>query len=279
MLATAARKVFGAPGVASGLSSRLTPGALAPLVSSVPSPLQRHQQTRGYRHWWKCTPDEFELPAHSMPLDIKDLMKDPNCREFDFLDHYWYWRVRKEATILNPERLVKLSYKQLAYDMGMPCVGPAMEHQLGLIELYEYLKSSPFIGPFGTIENPVLVPAVSDQRTVGCTGGVGDDEHAPLWFNCRDGFLYRCGECDQIFMLVRVTYGTSWADEQFMWSKEIFAKDPDVDDVFDINLLENAHKKWNEKDMLRWSLGAQAMGTIPTPLDLTEYKFPEMIRD
>ena len=35
--------------------------------------------------------------------------------------------------------------------MGMPVVGPALEHQMGVIELYEYLKSSPFIGPFGTL--------------------------------------------------------------------------------------------------------------------------------
>lgn len=65
--------------------------------------------------------------------------------------------------------------------MGMPVINQAFEHQVGLIELYEYLKSSPFIGPFGTVENPTIVPAVSDIRAVGCTGGVGDDEHYPLW--------------------------------------------------------------------------------------------------
>ena len=45
----------------------------------------------------------------------------------------------------------------------------------------------------GTVENPVLVPSVADTRVVGCTGGTGDNEHTPLWFNCREGFLYRCG--------------------------------------------------------------------------------------
>merc|ERR1719437_25532 len=82
--------------------------------------------------------------------------------------------------------------------MGLSTVNQKHEHVLGIIELYEYLKSSPFIGPFGTIENPVLVPAIGTERIVGCTGGTGDSEHVPLWFRCREGFLYRCGECDQI---------------------------------------------------------------------------------
>ena len=48
--------------------------------------------------------------------------------------------------------------------------------RLGIIELYEYLKSSPFVGPFGTIENPVLVPAIHTERIVGCVGGTGDQD-------------------------------------------------------------------------------------------------------
>ena len=64
---------------------------------------------------------------------------------------------------MDPENLPKKSYKQLCRDMGLTTVNEAAEHILGIIELYEYLKSSPFIGPFGTIENPVLVPSVGTQ--------------------------------------------------------------------------------------------------------------------
>jgi len=220
-------------------------------------------QTRNYWHWWRCTPDEFELPSHSMPVDIKRLLADPEkfkkeVRPMDFYDTYWYWRLRKEATVLNPERLPKLSYKQLAYDMGVPVVNEALEHQVGLIELYEYLKSSPFIGPFGTIENPVLVPAIADIRTVACTGGTGDNEHVPLYFNCREGFLYRCGECDQIFMLVRVTYQNSWSKD-YIHSEEIHQVDPDVDELFDVDLLAQGHSRWCTGGMVRWSTGQQAL--------------------
>ena len=58
---------------------------------------------------------------------------------------------------MDPENLPKKSYKQLRRDMGLTIVNRGAKHTPGIIELYEYLKSSPFIGPFGTIENPVLI--------------------------------------------------------------------------------------------------------------------------
>merc|ERR1712224_712535 len=96
-----------------------------------------------------------------------------------------------------------------------------------------YLKGSPMVGPFGTIENPVLIPAMSTERVVGCTGGTGDDEHCLLLFRCHEGYLYRCAECDQIFMHVRVIY-----EHEKLWG----ARDPEVSDVFDFKLLEQGHK-------------------------------------
>eukprot|EP00971_Amphidinium_carterae_P295547 5869758-Amphidinium_carterae.2 len=49
---------------------------------------------------------------------MKKLMSmDPTM--MDFLDSYWYWRIRSEATILDPENLPKKSYKQLCRDMGV----------------------------------------------------------------------------------------------------------------------------------------------------------------
>jgi len=229
-------------------------------------------QIRNYRHWWACTPDDFGLPHHSMPDDIKQVMADPGARPLDYIDNYWYWRIRKESTVLNPEKMVKTSYKQLAYDMGMPVVNKAMEHQMGLIELYEYLKVSPFIGPWGSIENPALVPSTSDVRMAGCTGGTGDDEHRALYFNIREGFMYRCGECDQIYMLVRITYANTW-DEDFIHTDEIYAKDPDIEDVFDPALLSNANEMWNKNGSLRWSTGLHALNLVRKPIDRLDY-FP-----
>merc|ERR1711937_573448 len=128
--------------------------------------------TRGYRHWWKVLPEDFELPQESMPDDVTTLMKS-NPVDLGFIDSYWYWRIRAETAILDPENLPKKSYKQLARDMGLVVVNQEAEHMMGIIELYEYLKGSPMIGPFGTIENPVLIPSITTERVVG--------EHEKLW--------------------------------------------------------------------------------------------------
>lgn len=213
----------------------------------------QYQAARGYRHWWPVLPEDFELESVSMPRDMPQLMKkDPN--EMEFIDSYWYWRVRAESTILDPENLPKKSYKQLARDMGLSIVNTPAEHMMGLLELYEYLKSSPFVGPFGTIENPVLIPAIGTERVVGCTGGIGDQEHVPLWFRCKEGFLYRCGECDQIFSHVRVMY-------ELPDGGDIDPIDPDVNDVFDVKLLEQGSKVWNGEDgsMMMWPMGYDAI--------------------
>merc|ERR1712056_141608 len=149
------------------------------------------------------------------------------------IDSYWYWRIRAESTIMDPENLPKKSYKQLCRDMGLATVNAPAEHMLGVLELYEYLKSSPFIGPFGTIENPVLIPAIHTERIV-----------------------YRCGECDQIFMLTRVMY-------ELPEEGEINPIDPDVKDVFDFTLLEKGNEVWNSGGMINWPVGHDALhGTI-----------------
>eukprot|EP00745_Piridium_sociabile_P044720 TRINITY_DN94927_c0_g1_i2.p1 TRINITY_DN94927_c0_g1~~TRINITY_DN94927_c0_g1_i2.p1 ORF type:complete len:191 (-),score=4.95 TRINITY_DN94927_c0_g1_i2:326-898(-) len=177
-------------------------------------------RVRGYCHWSRLLPEDWELPQVTCPRNIKKLMrKDPT--QHDFIENYWYWRIRSESSIVNPERLTKLNYRQLARDMGFAKIYEPAEHMVGVLELYEYLQSSPMIGPFGTVENPTLIPAIHSQRPVACTGGTGDNEHMPMWFWCREGFLYRCGECDQIFMLVRVQYEMPDGSEPFPVDEDV----------------------------------------------------------
>eukprot|EP01067_Filipodium_phascolosomae_P008584 Filipodium_phascolosomae@DN735_c0_g1_i1.p1 len=72
---------------------------------------------RWYRHWVKARPEDFELSHKGMPENIRDIMKThPN--DLTFIQNYWYWRLRSEATILNPDLLPKKSYEQLARDLG-----------------------------------------------------------------------------------------------------------------------------------------------------------------
>lgn len=239
--------MFGLSRLAGNTLRIATRRPVQPLLAAAACQLESR---RGYRHWWRVLPEDFELNTESMPKDVKGLMaSDPHS--LGFIDAYWYWRVRSESTIMDPENLPKKSYKQLCRDMGLSIVNEPAEHALGLIELYEYLKSSPFIGPFGTVENPVLVPAIHTERIVACVGGVGDQEHVPLWFRCREGFLYRCGECDQIFMHVRVMY-------ELPDGQEIDPIDPDVNDVFDYKLLEKGNTAWNS-GMVLWPTGFDAI--------------------
>merc|ERR1740121_1865374 len=158
-------------GVASrAAAQRARPAPPLGAAGAAPSRLDaRLDARRGYRHWWRVLPEDFELNTESMPKDVKSLMSS-NPYELGFVDNYWYWRIRAESTIMDPENLPKKSYKQLCRDMGLTVVNSKASTVLGIIELYEYLKSSPFIGPFGTIENPVLVPAIHTERVVGCSG-------------------------------------------------------------------------------------------------------------
>merc|ERR1719183_1043949 len=229
--------------------------ACRPSPTALVGPASAVGATRSYRHWWPALPEDWGLEHTTMPRDMTELLKkDPNS--LSFIDSYWYWKIRSESTILDPENLPKKSYKQLCRDMGLSIVNQPAEHMMGLIELYEYLKSSPFVGPFGTIENPVLVPSIHTERVAGCTGGPGDSEHVPLWFRCREGFLYRCGECDQIFMHVRVMY-------ELPDGSEIDPIDPEVNDTFDMKLLDQGNQMWNSGEMTLWPLGYDAEhGTV-----------------
>lgn len=238
--------------------SRFMRSSLPPLNPKTLNPIQtlnpRVLQSRTYLHFSRTVPEDYELPIETMPSDISKLLST-NPKDMGFFENYWYWRLRGEATVLDPETLPKKSYKQLARDMGLQVVNEESEHMVGVLELYEYLKTAPFVGPFGTIENPVLVPSVHTERIVGCTGGTGDNEHYPLWFRCREGFLYRCGECDQIFMHVRVLYS-------FPDGKDPFPLDPDVSDVFNIKALEKAQRMWNSGEYIQWPAGDEAYSQL-----------------
>eukprot|EP01088_Endostelium_zonatum_P012910 TRINITY_DN2721_c0_g1_i2.p1 TRINITY_DN2721_c0_g1~~TRINITY_DN2721_c0_g1_i2.p1 ORF type:complete len:312 (+),score=74.81 TRINITY_DN2721_c0_g1_i2:48-938(+) len=77
------------------------------------------------------------------------------------------------------------------------------------IERLEFIMKSPFniaeagiSGPFGTPENPVLVPSFEDARIVGCEGGAPPRAHDLLWHEVRITKPTCCVACGQIFKLV-----------------------------------------------------------------------------
>lgn len=62
-------------------------------------------------------------------------------------------------------------------------------------------------GPFGTKEAPAIIPSAFDERIVGCSGGVGEDEHDVVWFKLRKGEDYECPVCTQVFQLNTIGEG------------------------------------------------------------------------
>jgi cytochrome c oxidase subunit 5b len=56
-------------------------------------------------------------------------------------------------------------------------------------------------GPFGTLEAPAVIESYFDERLVGCSGGVGDDEHDVVWFRLKKESGHECSVCGQVFQL------------------------------------------------------------------------------
>lgn len=85
-------------------------------------------------------------------------------------------------------------------DLGI-ATGLELEELLAEREGKKRFDLDPPRGPFGTKENPALIPSKFDERIVGCSGGIGDDEHDVIWFKLKKGELYECTVCTQVFKL------------------------------------------------------------------------------
>eukprot|EP00271_Cylindrocystis_brebissonii_P015912 TRINITY_DN38990_c0_g1_i1.p1 TRINITY_DN38990_c0_g1~~TRINITY_DN38990_c0_g1_i1.p1 ORF type:complete len:171 (+),score=28.21 TRINITY_DN38990_c0_g1_i1:161-673(+) len=65
----------------------------------------------------------------------------------------------------------------------------------------ERFETAPPRGPFGTKEAPAVVEAQYDERIVGCSGGIGEEEHDVVWFKLKKGKSHDCLVCGQAFEL------------------------------------------------------------------------------
>ncbi|CAK9209505.1 unnamed protein product [Sphagnum troendelagicum] len=62
-------------------------------------------------------------------------------------------------------------------------------------------------GSFGTHDAPAIVESHYDVRIVGCSGGVGEEEHDVTWFHLEKGKTYECSVCSQVFQLKVIGVG------------------------------------------------------------------------
>ena len=186
--------------------------ALAHLAATTPSKLDSRE---GCLHRWRVLLENFKLNSGSMSKDMRCPMRK-DLQQLSCFDSCWGLSVFAESTVVFvSQNLLKLSYKQLCRDMELTLMNVSAEQAFSLIELHEHLNSPHFPGSFGTIENPSVVSAILNDGVVGCGGGIGEAEHVPQQFHCKEGFLDRCGECEQIFMLACVMYGllgNAWID-------------------------------------------------------------------
>merc|ERR1711907_125112 len=107
-------------------------------------------------------------------------------------------------------------------------------------ELYEQYLT----GPFGTVQNPVIVPSVNTVRIVGCVGGDGEKAHDLIWPEVHKGRDTICVECGQVFSLK-----TSAHDEHH----EHIPADAIVEDVGNITTepMPDAAKFWEDFQQLK----------------------------
>ena len=150
--------------------------------------------------------ENFKLNSGWMSKDMRVLMRQ-DLQQLSCFDSCLCWSVFAESRVFLSWNLQKLSYNQLCRDMELTLMNESANQAFSLIELHEHLNSSHFPGSFGTIESPTLVSAILNDGVVACGGGSGEAEHVPQQFHCKEGFLDKCGECEQIFMLACVMYG------------------------------------------------------------------------
>ena len=122
--------------------------------------------------------------------------EDP--KDLSFFDSRWYLRVRSESSDRELDHLLVLSHTQVCRDMELTVFNASAEYTIGFAELYEFRRSD---------GNPIVVTIENLTRSecvTGCVHSDGDAELVSLRFHCKEGFLDRCGECNQISMMACV---------------------------------------------------------------------------
>lgn len=90
---------------------------------------------------------------------------------------------------------------------GVPGETPSILDQAtglerGEIEHPDLFKHNEVLqGPFGTMENPVMIQSAFESRIVGCTGKEAPDDHDLVWLNVHKGVKAICDYCGQVFEL------------------------------------------------------------------------------
>lgn len=107
------------------------------------------------------------------------------------------YKTREEAG--NDDEVASI-YGNVGHKMGQELYHRVRE---GFDTEQEFYGESAIYGPFGTDDDPVLIPSMGTNRFIGCQGGHdGFLEHELVWFVVKQGPKHRCPCCGQIFKLL-----------------------------------------------------------------------------
>jgi len=159
----------------------------------------------GTTQYWKETADTLKLRMHEEAEYLTDedvvlLQRALAISEY-MIQHQkevtaWPYKTREEA---GNEDEVASVYGNVGHKMGEELYYRVRE---GFDTEQEYFQECALYGPFGTEEDPVIVPAHGNNRFVGCQGGYdGFVEHELIWFRVQQGPKHRCPVCGQIYKL------------------------------------------------------------------------------
>jgi len=157
-------------------------------------------------HWEKVIEDiQFEIDNYDPDWSIMGV--DELKYDLHFAKKMFEWRKLEEPKYLTPDQVKELGYFESAFgfvgykqrsELDYRVIGGRGGHDTGR----SFYDNRHLYGPFGTEENPILVPSRGRYRFVGCLGGYNSgQEHQLAWFALRQGPKHRCPLCGQIFQL------------------------------------------------------------------------------
>eukprot|EP01083_Nonionella_stella_P083544 231054_1 len=157
-------------------------------------------------HWEKIVADvEFEIANYDPAYAIIEMVELEH--DLKFAKKMLEWRQLEVPKYLTGPQ----AYEEGVVESAFGYVGYKLRAELdyrviggrGGVDTGQNFWDDNFIyGPFGTEENPVLVPSRGRYRYVGCVGGYdGGAEHEIAWFCLKQGPKHRCPLCGQIWQL------------------------------------------------------------------------------
>lgn len=156
---------------------------------------------------WETIIESIEFEVSNYDPDYAIIGIDELEYDLKFAKKMYEWRSLEEPKYLQAdeafdEGVIESAFSSVGYKMRAELDYRVIGGRGGFDTQQNYYDDNYLYGPFGTEENPVLVPSRGRYRYVGCIGGYdGKPDHEIAWFCLRQGPKHRCPICGQIWQL------------------------------------------------------------------------------